>query len=203
MTNSRGLPVCVGLMLAAGFARRYGSDKRSARLADGTALLVASVQAAQRVVDELWLVVRPEDDLEALGIGGHPRVVRCANAHEGMGHSLACGAHAISQHSSADALMVLLGDMPWLGEDTLQLLHSYTGEACIVVPVHGGQPGHPVIFGRRFWPDLLALDGDQGARRIIQANPRAVVRVEVKDPGVILDVDTPEALACGPGEKPD
>ena len=196
MTSPKVPPVCAGLMLAAGFARRYGSDKRSASLADGPTLLVASVRAAQRVIEELWLVVRPEDDLETLGISGLQRVVRCANAHEGMGHSLACGARAISQHSSADALMVLLGDMPWVGEDTLQLLHRYAGEERIVVPVHGGQPGHPVIFGRRFWPDLLALVGDRGARDILTNNTGAVIRVEVDDPGVLLDVDTPEALTA-------
>ncbi len=185
---------CVGLMLAAGFASRYGSDKRMACLADGTPLLVASMRAAQAVLDEVLLVLRPEDDLQALGLTGSERVARCVQAEQGMGHSLVCGVDAISRYSSAQALVILLADMPWIRGDTMAALLGAASSERIVVPLYRGQRGHPVVFGRHFWPDLACMEGDQGARGVILDNPQALVHLSVDDPGVILDVDTPEAL---------
>ena len=193
---------CVGLLLAAGYGRRYGSDKRKACLPAGTPLLLASLRAAEAVMDEVWVVLRPEDDLEDLALAGHTRIVRCEHAHHGMGSSLACGVQAISQASDAKALMLLLGDMPWIRPGTLETLLAGATEDSIVVPVADGQRGHPVIFGRHFWSDLLTLQGDQGARGIIERHPQAVVRMKVDDAGVILDVDTPHALGGCRGETP-
>lgn len=191
----------VGLMLAAGVARRYGSDKRVARLPDGNPLLLASLEVARTVLDEVWLVLRPEDDLQSLGLCARERVVRCGDSAQEMGRSIACGVNAVSRHSSADALFILLADMPWIRSQTLALLHGAASTDRIVVPEYEGQPGHPVVFGRRFWSELLTLEGDQGARQIVRRNPQAVVRVEVDDRGVLLDVDTPDALAAAGGRE--
>jgi molybdenum cofactor cytidylyltransferase len=188
---------CVGLLLAAGYGRRYGSDKRKARLPAGTPLLLASLRAAEAVMDEVWVVLRPEDDLEDLALAGHTRIVRCEHAHHGMGSSLACGVQAISQASDAKALMLLLGDMPWIRPGTLETLLGRAAEDSIVVPLAAGRRGHPVIFGRRFWPELMALEGDQGARSVLARYREAMIPVDTQDPGVLLDVDTPDALVTG------
>ena len=188
---------CVGLLLAAGYGRRYGSDKRKACLPAGTPLLLASLRAAEAVMDEVWVVLRPEDDLEDLALAGHTRIVRCEHAHHGMGSSLACGVQAISQASDAKALMLLLGDMPWIRPGTLETLLGRAAEDSIVVPLAAGRRGHPVIFGRRFWPELMALEGDQGARSVLARYREAMIPVDTQDPGVLLDVDTPDALVTG------
>lgn len=188
---------CVGLLLAAGYGRRYGSDKRKACLPAGTPLLLASLRAAKAVMDEVWVVLRPEDDLEDLALAGHTRIVRCEHAHHGMGSSLACGVQAISQASDAKALMLLLGDMPWIRPGTLETLLAGATEDSIVVPVADGQRGHPVIFGRHFWSELMDLEGDQGARSVLARSREAVIPVDTQDPGVLLDVDTPDALVTG------
>ncbi|MGH1449362.1 MAG: nucleotidyltransferase family protein [Pseudomonadaceae bacterium] len=188
---------CVGLLLAAGYGRRYGSDKRKACLPAGTPLLLASLRAAEAVMDEVWVVLRPEDDLEDLALAGHTRIVRCEHAHHGMGSSLACGVQAISQASDARALMLLLGDMPWIRPGTLETLLGRAAEDSIVVPLAAGRRGHPVIFGRRFWPELMALEGDQGARSVLARYREAMIPVDTQDPGVLLDVDTPDALVTG------
>lgn len=188
---------CVGLLLAAGYGRRYGSDKRKACLPAGTPLLLASLRAAEAVMDEVWVVLKPEDDLEDLALAGHARIVRCEHAHHGMGSSLACGVQAISQASDAKALMLLLGDMPWIRPGTLETLLAGATEDSIVVPVADGQRGHPVIFGRHFWSELMDLEGDQGARSVLARSREAVIPVDTQDPGVLLDVDTPDALVTG------
>ena len=63
--------------------------------------------------------------------------------------------------------------------------------ACIVVPELDGSAGHPVGFSREFFAELIALQGDRGARSVIDAHPDAVQRVAVDDPGVLTDIDQP------------
>jgi molybdenum cofactor cytidylyltransferase len=187
------MPRVVALLLAAGRGRRFGSDKRLARLSDGRGLLAASAERALQVFAEVHVLLRDEDDAQALGLPAACRIIRCPDADQGMGHSLAAGAGALLGHD-AEAVAVLLGDMPWVRADSLQLLCSQAAAERIVYPLHDGQRGHPVLFGRRFWPQLQALRGDQGARALLQANPGACHGIVVDDPGVLRDVDRPDAL---------
>lgn len=188
------------LLLAAGFGRRFGADKRRRPLADGTPLLLASVTRYAAAFPAITVVLRPEDDdLEAqvLALAGNDtlRVVRCADAAEGMGRSLACGAAACQDWHY---LFVALGDMPWVRQDTLaRLLRAMTENADpwrIVVPEYRGKAGHPVGFGAAHLPALAVLGGDSGARAVVQASTRAPLRIDVDDAGVLRDVDRPEDL---------
>jgi molybdenum cofactor cytidylyltransferase len=187
------MPNVPALILAAGFGTRFGSDKRRATLPDGRTLLAASLEAAQRVFEEVHLVLRPEDDPAALGLPAGCSIIRCIDAGQGMGHSLAAGARALSA-SPAEAIAVLLGDMPWITESSLRAVLAKVSSGRIVFPVHHDERGHPVLFGRAFWPELQQLTGDEGARRVLRAHASAWVAVGVDDPGVLRDVDSPEAL---------
>jgi molybdenum cofactor cytidylyltransferase len=183
----------LALVLAAGQGRRFGSDKRRALLADGTPLLVATLLQAQRNFARVFVLLRDTDDAQHLGVPAGVKVLRCADADLGMGHSLAAGFRALHEQP-ASAVAVLLGDMPWLGAGTLALLIEQAGPQRIVFPVYQGQRGHPVLFGRQFWPQLQQLNGDAGAKALLAAQPQACMAVMVDDPGVLRDVDTPIAL---------
>lgn len=187
------MPKVVALILAAGFGTRFGSDKRQAVLGDGRTLLAASLARAEAVFDEVHLVLRPEDDPARLGVPDGARIIRCQDANRGMGHSLAAGARALAGHP-AEALAVLLGDMPWIAEASLRALQAQAAPRRIVFPRYQGERGHPVLFGRDFWAELQGLDGDQGARPVLQAHPDACVALALDDPGVLRDVDHPDAL---------
>lgn len=187
------MPRVIALMLAAGRGRRFGSDKRVARLADGRSLLAASVERAQQVFSQVHVLLRVEDDPQALGLAADCQVIRCAEADQGMGHSLSAGIRALAGQD-ADAIAVLLADMPWIRTDSLQLLREQATAERIVYPLYDGQRGHPVLFGRAFWPQLLSLTGDQGARELLQAHGPACHGVALSDSGVLRDVDRPEAL---------
>ncbi|MGE4406136.1 nucleotidyltransferase family protein [Pseudomonas sp.] len=183
----------VGLMLAAGHASRFGADKRRARLADGRTLLEASLANAAATFDELLLVVRAGDTLADLRLPPQIRVLHTPSAERGLGASLAAGATALSAYPS-DALAVLLGDMPWIRPQTCARLIAEADGQRIVQPWHAGQPGHPVVFGRAFWPALCTLDGDEGARRLIRRDAAHYRALPVDDPGVLQDVDRPADL---------
>lgn len=189
------------IVLAAGRARRFGSDKRAHRLPDGRSLLQASLELYARAFPRCIVVLRPDDpDPRApAGAGPAPVVVRAEQADSGMGHSLAAGAAAARGWRYA---FVALADMPWVRPDTLaQLRHllerqlASRGGAVIVQPTFAGVPGHPVGFSADLFAALRALEGDEGARRVLRAHAGAVLREAVDDPGVLRDLDTPEQSA--------
>lgn len=185
-----------GLVLAAGRSRRFGSDKRCALLPSGRSLLQGSIENAVGVVDELWVVLRDDDDPASLGVSDKVRIVRSPDADFGMGRSFAAGIAAL-QSTDADAVAVLLADMPWIGKDVLTDLVSMADPERIALPRYQGQRGHPVIIGRRFWPELLQLTGDQGARAVIAGHAERLDVLECDHSGVLRDADTPEALVDG------
>ncbi|WP_438768011.1 nucleotidyltransferase family protein [Kushneria sp. TE3] len=194
-----GAPRVLGLILAAGHSRRFGSDKRLADLA-GQTLLAATVASLQPHVSSTTVVVRHGERPESLGLPAQIDVVQAPEAPIGMGVSLASAvtellASADPRHQRCEALALMLGDMPAVHSETLHALMAQARCDVIVRPRYQGMPGHPVVFGRDFWPALAALDGDEGARGMLKRYQQHVVVLEVNDPGILGDVDTPDALS--------
>ena len=182
------------LILAAGFGRRFGSDKRRYRLPHGRTLLEATIERYALVYSDLCVVLRPDDEELETGVRAlpaSPRIAHAAEAALGMGHSLAAGIRAIE--AEWDWASVALGDMPFVSTDTLnELLDRFfaAGADTIVQPEYQGQPGHPVTFPARCFPEMTRLEGDQGARQILERAGR-VIRHPVADRGVLEDLDVP------------
>ncbi|AHG41493.1 Molybdopterin-guanine dinucleotide biosynthesis protein A [Pseudomonas syringae CC1557] len=182
------------LILAAGSSKRFDGDKRQALLPCGRTLLTASLDNARKAFTQVAVILRTDDDREALGIPAEITVIRSEHAGLGMGHSLASGIAAVV-NSSSDAVAILLADMPWIQPQTLRNLLMLADPQRIALPMHEGQRGHPVIIGRRFWPELLKLEGDQGAKALIAHNPDLCDVMDCDDPGILLDADTRSTLA--------
>ena len=189
-------PVGGALILAAGFGRRFGSDKRTHTLPDGRTLLQATCARYQEVYDRLCVVLRPEDEALARQIRalpGNPEIALAADARLGMGHSLAAGARTVSDEWKWAS--VALGDMPFVAAATLrELLEVFFARDAqsIVQPVCNGRPGHPVTFPGECFAELCTLAGDEGARTLLKNTDR-LHRHPVGDQGVLMDVDTPAA----------
>jgi molybdenum cofactor cytidylyltransferase len=155
------------------------------------------VQAARHLkaeVSPVLAVVRPgSDELAAsLGAAGCEMVI-CENAAEGMGASLACAARAAGE---VDAYIVALADMPFVRPSTIAAVRdALAGGAPLVAPYFRARRGHPVGIAGKFAADLTALTGDEGAKKLLAAHERALVKIPVGDPGVIRDIDRPEDLA--------
>ena len=101
--------------------------------------------------------------------------------------------------SNVDGALICLGDMPWIRPQHLDALIAALDpvegrEIC--VPLHAGKRGNPVLFSSRFFSAMTGLSGDVGARQLIADNPDLVCELEVADTGVLMDVDTQEALAA-------
>ena len=187
------------LILAAGFGRRFGSDKRAHRLPGGQTLLQATCERYAEVYERICVVLRPEDETLARRIRrlpGNPEIALATDARLGMGHSLAAGIRSIGEEWHWAS--VALGDMPYVGAATLrELLGVFFAEDArrIVQPTYDGTPGHPVTFPGDCFAEMCQLQGDQGARALLKGNER-LLQHPVPDPGVLDDVDTPDAAAA-------
>ena len=183
-----------GVLLAAGRGRRFGADKRWQPMADGTPMAVAAADALAAAVDEVVVVLRPEDRaLAELMRGRGCRPVFAREAVRGMGHSLAA---AVAATPNADGWLVALADMPWIRPDSHRAVaEALRRGASQARAWHCGRPGHPVGFAARWGKSLRALGGDRGARDVLDVG--ALVRCEVDDPGVLRDVDRPADVDPG------
>ena len=175
-------------MLAAGFARRFGSDKRQWRMPDGRTLLEGSLARYQTGFESVLVVLRPEDRDWAGRLRGCTTVF-APEAHLGMAHSLAAGIAAAKEF---DGAFIALGDMPWIKPSTLEALRrSLNDRRAIVHPLHNGAPGHPVGFGQAHFKALMNLTGDAGAKAVLGENQQRIIAIDVADDGVIRDLDVP------------
>jgi molybdenum cofactor cytidylyltransferase len=185
--------VIAGILLAAGSGTRFGSHKLLHPLPDGMPLVIASLRALREGVDEVIAVVRPGDAaLSKLLEKEQARVIVCEHAAQGMGASLACGVRATA---NAQGWLIALGDMPSIPSPIVARLAARLRAGCAVVaPVCRGRRGHPVGFGREFFPALSELNGDAGARAILGAHAARLELLHTDHPGVLRDVDTPYDL---------
>lgn len=184
-----------GILLAAGRGRRFdplgARNKLLQSLPGGDPVVAASARHLLSCVPRVVAVVPPDDGgvaniLRALGC----EVAVCPESDTGMGASLA---HAVRHSLPAGGWVVALGDMPWVAPSTLAALRDAVQDgAGIAVPVHEGRRGNPVAFGAVHRDALLAMAGEQGARRLLLAHP--VREVAVADPGILRDIDTPADL---------
>ena len=114
---------------------------------------------------------------------------------DGLATSLKAGISALAP--DVDAAIICLGDMPCVDASLMrQLIGAFAPDrgALVVVPTFEGKRGNPVLWSRRFFPDLMTLEGDVGARHLIGRYGEAVVEVPVGDKGMLIDVDTPDTL---------
>jgi molybdenum cofactor cytidylyltransferase len=114
----------------------------------------------------------------------------------GMGHSIARGASHILERCGERPVVVALGDMPRVQPETFRALIAQlcNDPLAIIAPSYRNRRGHPVVFGKAHLAALAGLSGDRGAFAILERTPPRMI--EVDDPGVLQDIDTPEDLAA-------
>jgi molybdenum cofactor cytidylyltransferase len=195
-------PRVAAIVLAAG---------RSSRMAPHNKLLVpdrAGRPMVARVVDNLLSsAARPvivvtghrAEEVSAAVAGRPVQVVHAADYADGLSASLRAGIAAVP--ATASAALVCLGDMPLVtGRMIGRLIEAYDPDEgrSVVVPTCRGKIGNPVLWDRRFFPDIAGLVGDVGARPLLERHSDYVAQVELGDDAVLRDFDTVESLATLP-----
>src|SRR5437870_10535445 len=170
------------IVLAAGFARRMGRQKLLLELR-GKPVVRWTVEAIMPHVADTLIVTGQDDEAVRGALAGLAvRFTVNPRPQAGQGSSIAIGAAALKPWTAA--ALVALGDQPRLPEGLIARLlaeRERTGKA-IVAPVYRGTQGTPVLFSADVFPELRALDGDAGARAVVQARPERVARVEIDAP---------------------
>jgi molybdenum cofactor cytidylyltransferase len=202
MPDSGGIAAVV---LAAGASRRFGSDKLLHPVTRHGATLPL---AAHSLLPWLYtfrqvsVVVRPGSEAFCDAIEAALGVTRaaaicwevCEDAAEGMAASLARGVYA---NRAAAGWMIGLADMPAVPLAAIAgVRNALLGGAGLAAPVCAGRRGHPAGFAARYLDELLSLQGDAGARSLLERDDSEVVYVGTCDEGIFTDIDSPDDLRC-------
>jgi len=187
------------VVLAAGRSTRMGAvNKLIAEIGGKPLVRIAAEQALASRASPVIVVTGHERDKVEAALADLPvRVVHNPDYADGLGTSLKTGIAAVP--ADADGAIICLGDMPQVDARLIdKLLAAFDPEkgALVVVPSIEGRRGNPVVWSRRFFPDLMAVQGDIGARHIIASYVEAVVEVPVAGDAALTDVDTPESLSA-------
>jgi molybdenum cofactor cytidylyltransferase len=186
------------VVLAAGRSTRMrGPNKLLAEIARRPLVRIVAEEALASRADPVIVVAgHQRAEVEKALAGLRVRIVHNPDFAEGLGTSLRAGIAAVPADS--DAAIVCLGDMPRVDATLMnRLIAAFDPDrgALAVVPTFEGKRGNPVLWSRRFFPDLMAIEGDVGARHLIGRYSEAVAEVPVDGKAALIDVDTPEALS--------
>jgi molybdenum cofactor cytidylyltransferase len=185
------------IVLGAGRSSRMGGPNKLLAEIAGRPLVRIAVEEALASRARPVIVVtghqreRVEAALQSLPV----KLVHNPHFADGLGTSLRAGIAALP--AEADGAIVCLGDMPQVDAALIdRLIGAFDPDkgALVVIPTIDGKRGNPVVWSRRFFPDLMAVEGDIGARYLIGRYPEAVAEVPLSGTAALTDVDTPEAL---------
>jgi molybdenum cofactor cytidylyltransferase len=197
--GSEGNRNVTAVILAAGRSTRMGGpNKLLAELGGKPLVRIVTEQAlASKASDVIVVTGHQAADVEKALAGLKVKFVRNPDFVAGLASSVKTGIAAVP--ATADAAVVCLGDMPLIDARLVDRLIEAFAPArgnLIVVPVSDNRRGNPVLWSRRFFSELMTLDGDIGARHLIARHNEAVAEISVEGHGAFLDIDTPEALAA-------
>lgn len=198
-------PAIAAIVLAAGRSRRLDPLNKLLVEFDGVPLVARAVDAALASrAGPVIVVTGYQGGAVAAALAGRPvRIVESPDYAEGLSASLKAGLAAVP--GAADGALVLLADMPGITAGLIdRLIEAYAPAAgrSIIVPVCRGRRGNPVLWDRRFFPEIGRLSGDRGARDLLQINSACIATVAVDDDGVLDDVDSPDDLARLQNRRP-
>ncbi len=186
-----------GIVLAAGRSQRFGANKLLQPLA-GKPILRRTVEAIlASKVQAVCVVTGSGSELVKAALADLPvEFVDNPDFSTGLSSSLICGVKSLPEN--CDGAFIALGDMPFVGSNVIDgMLDSFAPDAgrAICVPVYSGHRGHPVLWARRFFPEMLDLEGDIGAKQLMALHSNLVYELEVDDDAIHIDIDTREDLS--------
>ena len=180
-----------GIILAAGQSRRMGKTNKLTKIWNGKPLVRHVFEAARTSNLDNVIVVSGYEPAKIEALLAGAKIVHNPDFQTGMAGSISIGVEAVGRETG---VMILLGDMPLITACYINNLLDRFNENpdSIVVATCNGVQGNPVLFGRNYFEALRTLEGDQGARRLIEISPN-ITKVEIGEAGA-RDFDTREAF---------
>ncbi len=196
---ARGAARVAAVVLAAGRSRRMGAINKLLAEVEGVPMILRSIETALASgAHPVVVVTGYEADRLRRAVADRPvRFVHNPDFADGLSTSLKTAIAALP--GEIEGALFCLGDMPMVRvADIDRLVGAFSGSArpSICVPTHNGKRGNPVLWHRHFFAEMKEVAGDTGARHLIGEHADSVIEVAVEDDGVLVDVDTPAALAA-------
>ena len=184
------------VVLAAGRSSRMAPRNKLLELVDRKPVITHVVNAALGSGADPVIVVtgfEAERIGEALR-GLKVKVVHNADYAQGLNTSLRAGLKALMPNT--DGAIILLGDMPQIQSGNLNaLIAALKDQESICVPVRSGRRGNPLLWGARYFPEMMQISGDVGAKPLMAKYLEHVVEVPINSDSIFADIDTPSDLA--------
>ena len=192
---SEAEPRIAAVVLAAGRSTRMGPQNKLLADIGGKPMVRHTVEAALASRAAPVVVVTGHMAAEVAAALNGLDVMLAANPDyaTGLASSLKAGLRALQ--GKQDGILVLLGDMPYIERGHIdRLIEAFSPDA-IVVPTHDDRIGNPILWPARYFPELLHLEGDAGAKRLVGTHAAHLRKIDLATDAIFVDIDTPEALA--------
>ena len=181
------------ILLAAGQSKRMQCENKLTKDVKGIPLIKRALNnILKSQVNEIIIVLGYQQKTIEKLIHKKSKIkfVFNSNFESGMASSIKKGIENLSNKS--DAFFISLGDMPSINYETYNLLIKSKENKKAIIPMFKGQKGNPVLFPKSFEEKLSSIQGDYGAKKILEINKREVLNLEINDPGIIKDLDIPK-----------
>ena len=179
------------LVLAAGSARRFGACKLLHPLSDGRSILQHTLGLYSALFDQVTVVCNDNQELINQALALNASVEVNALSDQGMSESIKLG---VSKTTPALAWLIVLADMPYVASASIIKLCQCAKRSKIIQARIDNKPANPVLIGRDFYSQLMQLQGDVGAKAIMQAHSDAVIQLDLNDIGLVHDIDRPSDI---------
>ena len=178
------------ILLAAGQSKRMSGENKLIKNVKGIPLIKCALNnILKSSVDETVIVLGYQSEIIEKLIDKNDKIKFVFNAdfETGMASSIKKGVENLSKKT--DAFFISLGDMPSINYNTYDQLIKYKKNQKIIVPIFKGQKGNPLLFPKSFEKIMLSIQGDHGAKKILENNKKQILNIEINDPGIIKDID--------------
>lgn len=190
------------ILLAAGKSQRFGSAKLLHVLPTGLTIIETTLSKYQPIFEKISVVVREDDSALIQKLKSLNRqqlnLVLSQQSEKGMAHSIVAG---LKDTPNSSSWLFALADMPYIQTETISLINAAMNESGIVAPTStddgSNRTGNPVAFGSAFKADLMQLEGDAGAKKLIKQFQEKLDLIVVNDAGIFKDIDYPNDVLLG------